>query len=915
MSKVTGKLLAMILSFVMVFTGVTFLGGTVAVNAAEGDTTLKVKLVDSENAPIEGVLMNINGTDDGMSDFTFDGPVTDGHGNGVSNAEGYLEWDYSSENIFAGDKYLIVPDEDADYTGESVEIEFGGEDEDFYLDKVGGQPYSEEDVYEITLTAKEPPQPEVVTVTFNAQGGTVDPASAEVGAEGKLASLPEPVYEGFDFLGWFDAAEGGNEVTLDKVYTENTTIFAHWKEAVDVDAPYDANDFTYGEFILGTDPSYEDAKAVYPGNDHEYMLPGTKWVVTGFSDSGAAKFLAGHTDLVIPANDPDGKVVQGVGEYAFNAGTTNPNTIIKNSDYRITSVTFPEGVKTTDNVETINQKWANYLGKHGPLTEVGDFFICYSAFEQNNIEEVVIPEGTLFLGYRAFYGNKSLKKITLPSTLAVVSNYVFYNAPIEELNFPEETDIRLSIRNFAFAGAYTFTEVDLPKDTLQVMAGRAPAFFKKNTTLSLNIKGKESALVESLSNYNGCTVNINYLPIKETFEEVPATCEEPGQEAYYKCLACGKFFTDEDLTQEGTGAAIPALGHDWELTEVTKEPTADEDGEGLYTCKHDASHTKTDAVSYVYEITFNAGEGASCEVEKVNTGKNGKLKSLPEATNSGKTLIGWFDAEEDGNEVTLDTVFEADATVYARWRDQTPVETVEELVSELPTDVTVDDKDAIEAAREAYEALSAEEKAQLPPTTELRIETAEAKLEAAEADVKADEAQQLANVATAKVILAADIVDATTAGVTAAKYTKSTYDAFVTALDGAKTALKDPAATVESIHAASTDLQTAVDSLKLKGTNTMKVTAKKVTFKAATLKKKTLSVAASKAFTVKTPSGKVTYKKSSGNSKITVASTGKITAKKGLAKGTYSVKVKVTAAGDDDHKPLTKTVTVKVVVK
>ena len=40
MSKVTGKLLAMILSFVMVFTGVTFLGGTVAVNAAEGDASV-----------------------------------------------------------------------------------------------------------------------------------------------------------------------------------------------------------------------------------------------------------------------------------------------------------------------------------------------------------------------------------------------------------------------------------------------------------------------------------------------------------------------------------------------------------------------------------------------------------------------------------------------------------------------------------------------------------------------------------------------------------------------------------------------------------------------------------------------------------------------------------------------------------
>ena len=898
MSKVTGKLLAMILSFVMVFTGVTFLGGTVAVNAADGDQTdtITIKVVDQNGNYVNDVSLICTDADD--NDHSF----------GTTSGEGIAthKFDISQEYYEEEEEYEVIAE---DYTTTSpvtfTIVEFqSGERTGMFFDTVNGEEYTGETV-NLTIQVEEAAQAPVVT--FDAQGGTVDPASAEVNSEGKLASLPEPVYEGFGFLGWFDAAEGGNEVTLDTVFEADATVYAHW---VDVNAPYDANDFTYGEFELST-ATNQDAGSVYPANDKAYMLPGTKWVVTGFSGSGAAKFKAGHTELVIPAKDPEGRTVQGVGDYAFQAGSSKTNPVIKESGRKVTGVTFPEGVMTTENVSDINTNWAAYLGKHGPLTEVGDFFIGYYAFGSNDITELVIPEGTLYINYSAFQQNKSLTKVTFPSTLAFISKQAFAQCTaLEELVFPAETDIRLSVRNMAFF-QHNLSSVELPKDTVQVQGGTQAAFRgNSGTALPITIKGKESATNESNSYQT-----ITYQPVAEAVEGTPATCEEPGQEAYYKCLACGKFFTDEDMTQEGTGAAVPKLGHDWELTEITTEPTADEDGEALFTCKNDPSHTMTGPVSFVYEITFNAGEGGTCEVEKADTGKNGKLKSLPEATNSGKTLIGWFDAEEDGNEVTLDTVFEADATVYARWRDQTPVETVEELVSELPTDVTVDDKDAIEAAREAYEALSAEEKAQLPPTTELRIETAEAKLEAAEADVKADEAQQLANVATAKVILAADIVDATTAGVTAAKYTKSTYDAFVTALDGAKAALKDPAATVESIHAASTDLQTAVDSLKLKGTNTMKVTAKKVTFKAATLKKKTLSVAASKAFTVKTPSGKVTYKKSSGNSKITVASTGKITAKKGLAKGTYSVKVKVTAAGDDDHKPLTKTVTVKVVVK
>ena len=65
-------------------------------------------------------------------------------------------------------------------------------------------------------------------VDFNANGGTVTPTSAYVNGENKLTSLPTPTYEGQRFLGWFDDISGGTEVTLAKVYTQNTTIYAHW---------------------------------------------------------------------------------------------------------------------------------------------------------------------------------------------------------------------------------------------------------------------------------------------------------------------------------------------------------------------------------------------------------------------------------------------------------------------------------------------------------------------------------------------------------------------------------------------------------------------------------------------------------------------------------------------------------------
>ena len=86
----------------------------------------------------------------------------------------------------------------------------------------------------------------------------------------------------------------------------------------------------------------------------------------------------------------------------------------------------------------------------------------------------------------------------------------------------------------------------------------------------------------------------------------------------------------------------------------------------------------------------------------------------------------------------------------------------------------------------------------------------------------------------------------------------------------------------------------------------------KVGKKKKTTKKKTF--AKSKAFKVSGNEGTVTFKKSSGNKKITVASNGKVTVKKGLKKGTYKVKVKVTDNESDEYFAVTKTVTLKVKV-
>ena len=100
-----------------------------------------------------------------------------------------------------------------------------------------------------------------------------------------------------------------------------------------------------------------------------------------------------------------------------------------------------------------------------------------------------------------------------------------------------------------------------------------------------------------------------------------------------------------------------------------------------------------------------------------------------------------------------------------------------------------------------------------------------------------------------------------------------------------------------------------------KNANPISVKGKTVSIKYSALKNKNQTVKKNDAFSLSNAKGKVTYKKSSGNSKITVSNAGKITVKKGLKKGTYSVKVKVKAAGTNTYKAATKTATVKIKVQ
>lgn len=275
-------------------------------------------------------------------------------------------------------------------------------------------------------------------------------------------------------------------------------------------------------------------------------------------------------------------------------------------------------------------------------------------------------------------------------------------------------------------------------------------------------------------------------------------------------------------------------------------------------------------------------------------------------------------------------------------------------IAALPDAAAVDagSGDAVRAAQAAYAALSDEQKKELPAEDVARLDAAGAayatalvnglgdnpsrdEVAAARAAVDAlsDAAADLVSVKTYRKLEAAEQVkvDLSTAGasITVAKatYTGKALKPKVTVKVGGKTLQAGTDFTV--VYANNTKVGTGWVAVTGKGAyegsvlksfaiakaaNPMKASAKTTTVKFANVKKANQTIKAGTAFTVKGAQGKVTYKKASGNAKVVVASNGTVTVKKGLAKGTYKVKVNVTAAGNANYNKLAKTVVLTIKV-
>ena len=227
----------------------------------------------------------------------------------------------------------------------------------------------------------------------------------------------------------------------------------------------------------------------------------------------------------------------------------------------MTSVTIPDSVTSIDGGAFSGCSSLTGVTIPGGVTSIGGsvFYGCSS------LTSVTIPEGVTSIDYQAFDGCSSLTSVTIPEGVTSIGSSAFDGcSSLTSVTIPDSVT---SIGNSAFYGCSKLKHVYYGGSDLQ---------WKE-----IEIGNDNSALTKAIIHYASTHAhNVEHVPGKA------ASCTETGNLEYWRCLACGEYFIDEELTQSTDEADVilSALGHAMAETEA-KAATCTQDGNNRYfTC-------------------------------------------------------------------------------------------------------------------------------------------------------------------------------------------------------------------------------------------------------------------------------------------------------------------------------------------
>lgn len=430
--------------------------------------------------------------------------------------------------------------------------------------------------------------PNEKTVTYNANSGSFKNGSDSI-KQSVTAELPKATRAGYAFVGWFDRAAGGNKIAsaLDTAIPSGmqdnlngTTLYAHWTRS-----------FTWN---FNSDMNAVDAD----GN-----------VIITVSDKHGSTTL--NDDNTVKFNDYQGKL-------------STPFTLDPTQNWR---VEWKEKNQAKENMlfssTATREKGMTYIFLYEPSIYMGTYDVTNNKTDYINFGGPAYQKEPTSNEYSVVKLENNYDKATETSlvTLSVDGEQVFaklntqgrYGSHGSSLTASDYEQYALEKLNFTFnylggnrdGGDTPAWKLSNTFDYIKVTLGDDHTH-TYGTTYSSDSTGHWKTCTEcgangEFSKHTGSTATCTAKAVCETCDQPygelgahkltktdakAATCTEAGNEAYWTCSGCGKYFSDENGTNEieKDSWVLKTLGHDMTKTDA-KEATCTEDGNNeYYTC-------------------------------------------------------------------------------------------------------------------------------------------------------------------------------------------------------------------------------------------------------------------------------------------------------------------------------------------
>ncbi len=288
------------------------------------------------------------------------------------------------------------------------------------------------------------------TVTFEANGGDVAPGELCTGADGRLAALPTPVREGYAFNGWFTAADGGKQITTDTLFTQDTTVYAHWTKEGKIVITYDANGGTGNgttSALIHVSPTLTTVKW------DEIPVPTRE----GYTFAGWYTEPTGGILLTTSYN-----VTASMTIYAHWTADETSGVTWRYDEPAKTLYIMGSG-PMEDYPTSINRPWYQYKEEiqsvviENGITSIGDSAFC----ECGSLTSVTIPNSVTSIGETAFWKCTALTSVTIPNRVATIGGRAFMEcSSLTSITIPDSVT---SIGFAAFSNCGSLASVTLPK--------------------------------------------------------------------------------------------------------------------------------------------------------------------------------------------------------------------------------------------------------------------------------------------------------------------------------------------------------------------------------------------------------------------------------------------------------------------